>query len=100
MVEVVSSHFSTEAGYDYVAIDGVLYSGYNSVQTVISGKFTVSFLSDGSVTGIGFNLLWECWSGNSSVTDYAPGSMSNMTGASGTIIHLGRRSTFNLYISF
>jgi hypothetical protein len=78
-VNVVATSFNTEAGYDYVIIDGHSFAGLNSVISLHLGNtFDVTFTSDGSVTRSGFDINWYC------VTDFNGGVQ---TGTSGTVSH-------------
>ena len=60
-VSIVSTHFETENGYDYLTIDGVSYSGDAVINQVVGAEFTVHFESDYSVTDTGFTLEWSCY---------------------------------------
>ena len=61
-VRIVSTHFDTEPGFDHVTIEGESYSGFGGqVDQIVPGTFTVSFVSDHSVTSTGFELTWSCF---------------------------------------
>mgnify|MGYP000717570325 CR=1 FL=1 len=59
-VRIYSEHFDTEGEYDHVTIDGETYSGSVEIDQIVAPKFTVGFVSDGSVTKTGFELSWSC----------------------------------------
>ena len=49
--------FSTEAGYDFLTVAGVQYSGTSGPAGVeVAAGATIAFTSDGSVTGSGFEV--------------------------------------------
>ena len=61
-VRILSERFDTEPGFDHVTINGEVYSGSDAIDQVVDqSDFSVMFLSDGSVTGTGFVLLWSCY---------------------------------------
>jgi len=60
MVNLVSTSFDTENGYDYVTIAGSRYDGSDTIGVTISSTTIVHFHSDGSKTKSGFVLKWAC----------------------------------------
>ena len=62
-VELNSSFFELESGYDMLTIAGVEHTGSTPVsQTVELGSFVMNFYSDSSVAQGGFSLIWACGS--------------------------------------
>ena len=60
-VNIVSTLFETQNGYDLVRVDGIQYSGSMLVDLVLPSSFIVSFVSDEWTTGSGFSLDWKCY---------------------------------------
>ena len=60
-IQIMSREFETEAQYDVLTIDGVMYSGSSLInQHISNNSFSVSFTSDNVGTGSGFILDWSC----------------------------------------
>ena len=60
-INIMSREFETEAQYDVVTIDGVMYSGSSIInQHILNNSFGVSFTSDNVSAGRGFILDWSC----------------------------------------
>ena len=59
-VRIESVTFLTEFRYDFVTIEGEVYSGNAIIDQDVPPDFTVSFNSDNSVTDDGFILNWAC----------------------------------------
>ena len=60
-VELTSTFFDLEYGFDTLIIDGVEHTGSTPIsQTVESSSFVINFNSDHSQSRGGFSLLWTC----------------------------------------
>ena len=60
MVNLVSTSFDTEDGYDYVTIARSKYDGRNKISVTIPSSTVVKFHSDNYVSKSGFVLKWSC----------------------------------------
>ena len=59
-VELFSTSFETESGYDYVTIGEIRYQGSESISLIVPNSTVVHFHSDESDTESGFVLQWRC----------------------------------------
>ena len=57
---IFSTLFDTQEGYDFVTIDGVMYSGVTVLDLIVPNTIFVGFYSHSRVTQSEFVLLWEC----------------------------------------
>jgi len=64
MVNLISTMFETESGYDYVTIAGTRYEGSDEISITVPDATIVYFHSDDSATEPGFVLEWTCGNGN------------------------------------